>query len=672
MINGQDFRRSCINSNQANFEDARLLTLSDAEETFEKINLTKGGYELHGPVVANFVRDGERFALVGEPSQVLVIGGTGAGKTSCYFQTQLEAYARSKNKPSAFVMDVKGDMFREKCELLRECGYETYVLNFSRPFDSARYNPLSAVYKIYAEARKLERDISLADGTEREYNGVTYEDFDAWRGALEQDYFSKLDYCQNELINIAKIISPIESKKDPTWDMGSQNIIFSMLWGLLEDSDNELFEMTEEKYTLNNLINTAYATDSDCDHLNAWARMHDVESPARNLVAYYDLHAKATRDSYINNTNNKLNKFANIPMKALTAASDVDVEAMARTIAERPVAIFCITDESRSVTYDLCLMFINHLLTTLQRYADSIGGSLKTDFHFLLDEFANMPTLPNAQKWISTLRSRRVWMHLGIQSFDQLDELYGEHGRGIIVDNCNTQIYFGCNNVATTKDYAESLGLHCVTNTSLSFSPTGEISTSFSPATALLVRQSDLTSLKLGEAYVRCFRNNALKTYLEPNFRCEDFAHGNAVPAKVTKNLDFLEGAYYDIHETIKNDPDDDDDDGFMFDREKLEKTLKKKIDKLTEEEKELLKDLFSLTKKELAQNRLQSHADKIRPHARSLVEKGVLRVKKGRFFIALGQNSYDLLREYLFTGEFPKPKEDPGDSFRRRRSDFF
>ena len=656
MINGQDFRSNCINANQTNFEDARLLTVASTDPGYVEVD-PNGEYSVYGPVVANFQKDGARRFLIAEPSQVLVIGGTGAGKTSCYFQTQLEAYARSANKPSVFVMDVKGDMYREKSELLRKNGYEVFVLNFRQPFESARYNPLGSIFRVYREATAIERKLSCATGEEREYDGVTYATFEEWVGVCEQEYYKRMDYCQNELLNIAKIICPIESKKDPSWDMGSKNIIFGILWGLLEDSAIEGSDMTEQKYTLFNLVNTAYRTEGDCENIIRWARSHERTSPAYNLVSYYDLHAKQTRDSYINNTNNKLNKLANIPIRALTSASDVDVEGMARSVAERPVAIFCITDETRSVTYDLCLMFINHMLTALQGYADSIGGALKTDFHFLLDEFANMPTLPNAQKWISTLRSRRVWLHLGIQSFEQLDELYGEHGRGIIVDNCNTQIFFGCNNVKTTKEYAESLGQHCVTTTSISFSPTGEISTNFSPSVALLVRQSDLSTLCLGEAFVRCFRHPSLRTTLEPNFLCEDFAHGVATPVRVTKNLDFLEETYYDIKKTFER---RDDEDSFGF---SLNRHAKKFVEKLTDGEKELFKKIMETDDMDGAKAFLRDSAAEIRPYAKSLLEKGVLTAKMGKFSLPMNEEIYKRVRMLLLQGALP---EDPGP-FRRR-----
>lgn len=672
MINGNDFRQSCINSNRNNFEDAKLLTVADAKGEYEEIDLTKGDYEVFGPVVGNFRRENGRYALVAEPSQVLVIGGTGAGKTSCYYQTQLEVFARSNNKPSVFVMDVKGDLYREKSDLMRKNGYEVYVLNFRRPFESSRYNPLGSIYKVYAEATKVEKAISFATGNERVYDGVTYDSYEDWVIAAEQDYYGKMDYCQNELLNIAKIISPIQSTKDPSWDMGSQNIVFGILWGLLEDSVHEEYGMDESKYTLYNLFNTAYMTEDDCEPIIHWAEMHDKESPARNLVAYYDLRAKATRDSYVNNTNNKLNKFSNIPIKALTAKTDVDVEEMAKKVAEQPVAIFCITDETRSVTYDLCLMFINHLLTALQNYADSIGGALKSDFHFLLDEFANMPKLPNVQKWIATLRSRRVWMHLGIQSFEQLDELYGEHGREIIVDNCNVQVFFGCNNVKTTEHYAKSLGQHCVTATSLSFGNSGEISTSFSPSEGLLVRQSDLTALTLGEAYVRSFRHSPLKTVLEPNFLCEDFAHGNASTPCVTRNLEFLEEVFYDIRDTVRTNRDlaiDDDDDPSDY---AAVMNAKRIAEKLTDEEIAFLKGFFDEKDIKALNVAFRQRVEEIRPYGKALVEKRLLAVKLGRFSLGVHPSVYSNLRKFVLNGEKPWLDEGRDPHPFRRRPDFF
>lgn len=161
------------------------------------------------------------------------------------------------------------------------------------------------------------------------------------------------------------------------------------------------------------------------------------------------------------------------------------------------MAIFCITDETHPESYDICKAFIDHLISALKIRSDKIGP-LERDFHFLADEFANMPQLPNIINRITTLRSYKIRLHMGIQSFDQLDERYTEKVRNNIIDNCDCQVFFGTNNTKTVKEFATSLGEKTAPITSYGIGNDGKLSLSVSAANRPLVRNCDLASLKFG------------------------------------------------------------------------------------------------------------------------------------------------------------------------------
>ena len=552
MINGKIIEANCIKANKGQFENSFLLDYNNAGQHYRKIPFSAlPKTELLGNIVGNFLDEKKnRQLILSEQSHTLIVGGTGSGKTEGYFIPQVDLACRSKNAPSMFIMDVKGAIYRRTAKVLEENGYQVFVLNFKEPFSSARFNPLSTIFNAYRKAKNLQKNIDENKlGTK--YGGKTFESVEACTAYVKREVLLLLDKCQTELKNIATIMCPIESTKDPSWDYGSRDAIFYILWGMLEDSDYPDRGMTKEKYTIYNLSNIAYTVDDDCDFINSWTEARDKTSDTRKLGAYYNLRAKQTRDSYVSCINNKLNRYVNLPVQVITAASDLDIDEIVKTAEKKKVAIFCMTDESRAITYDLCMLFITQLLSALQRNAD-LNGEAKNDFHFYLDEFANMPSLPNIEKWISTLRSRRVWLHMGIQSYEQLAKCYDAQVREIIMDNCDTQIFFGCNNKQTVDNFSQALGQRCGAITGFGLNNNGDMSVNISPTNVPLVPKSELALLPAGRAYVKCFRKPPLYTALDFHFSYSDLIHANCIPPVITQNLTNIQSNFYDIKAIVR------------------------------------------------------------------------------------------------------------------------
>lgn len=552
MINGKIIEANCIKANKGHFENSILLRYDKAEPHYRKVPFSAlSKTELSGNIVGNFLDEKKnRQLLLGDKSHTLVVGGTGSGKTEGYFIPQIDLVSRSKNAPSMFIMDVKGTIYRRTAKVLEENGYKVFVLNFKEPFSSARFNPLSSIYNAYRKAKRLEKRLEK-DGVGKTFEGKAFKTHEECVAYVKREILLLLDKCQTELKNVATIMCPIESTKDPSWDYGSRDAIFYILWGMLEDSDYPDRGMTIDKYTIYNLSNIAYTVENDCEYINAWTGARDATSDTRKLGAYYNLRAKQTRDSYVSCINNKLNRYVNLPVQVITAASDLDIDEIVMATEKEKVAIFCMTDESRTITYDLCMLFISQLLGALQRHAD-LNGEAKNDFNFYLDEFANMPCLPNMEKWISTLRSRRVWLHMGIQSYEQLAKNYDNQVREIIMDNCDTQIFFGCNNKQTVEVFSQSLGQKCGAVTGFGLNNNGDMSVNISPTNLPLVTKSDLSMLEAGKAYVKCFRKPPLYTALDYHFSYSDLVKANCVPPVVTQNLTDIQSNFYDIKAIVK------------------------------------------------------------------------------------------------------------------------
>ena len=357
-------KESCLTANRTVLEDTGLLTPDNADTSYKIYDYDSLKESNFADVlVGNYIdRYGSRKIVGNTLSHAMIIGGTGSGKTEGYFLPAIEVYAKSKTKVSMFITDIKGSTYAKTRQLLLDNGYNIYVLDFKEPFSSMRYNPLSNIFDLYAKSAELKsqlrcRDTNIKSG-EYAFNDKTYSDADRYYADIDKYSRMLLARCQTELDYISKILVPIEYHKDMCWDYGSRDIVFSTLWGMLEDSEYPERKMTRDRFTIANLINITQNTRNECMRLIEWIIARPKPSYTYRLLSYYGISAKVTRDSYINNTANKLNRFANIPIETITAASDLDIKKIVDSLDSKKTAIYCLTDENMSISHSICSIFI--------------------------------------------------------------------------------------------------------------------------------------------------------------------------------------------------------------------------------------------------------------------------------------------------------------------------
>jgi type IV secretion system protein VirD4 len=85
------------------------------------------------------------------------------------------------------------------------------------------------------------------------------------------------------------------------------------------------------------------------------------------------------------------------------------------------------------------------------------GGRLPVHVRFLLDEFANIGTIPSFDKLIATIRSREISACVILQTQSQLKNMYKDNAETII-GNMDSRVFLGGSEKTTLKDLSESLG----------------------------------------------------------------------------------------------------------------------------------------------------------------------------------------------------------------------
>lgn len=79
-------------------------------------------------------------------------------------------------------------------------------------------------------------------------------------------------------------------------------------------------------------------------------------------------------------------------------------------------------------------------------------------FYFMLDEFGNFPALRDFDTTISACAGRNIYFTLVIQSYAQLNNVYGKDVAEIILDNLNVKIFLGSNNYDTLQQFSRECG----------------------------------------------------------------------------------------------------------------------------------------------------------------------------------------------------------------------
>ncbi len=498
--------------------------------------------------------DGDNIMLL-PFSHTLVMGSTGTGKTEVFYKNQLKVFANMPEdiKPSLEITDVKGEICEWAVPYLEAHGYITKVFDMRNAYQTAQYNFLSQIYDEYTESEKIR--IALAENTiSATFCEKRYQSVEIARAVAESKMSRLLDNVERYITEVSYIIIPAQpNAKELTWTDGARTMFKAILWTMLRRSADSKHKMTRKMFNISNVCRIAFSTGDDCEEIISWLeKAEDILCVKSAITSNYKLRAKATRDGYISTLNTSLGEYSARAIAAMTATSD-DIDIRAIASGEKPYAIFIITDDRQKTTNNICMLFINNLINELISTADnSPTHSLSRNFVILADEFANMPPLPNITNKITTLRSRKIWMVMAIQSLQQLEMVYGQESSAIIQDNCDIQMFLGCNNDETKETFARSMGKKIGVKTSFNIANDGNISISKGTEDVPVVRKSDLDALELGEFYVRSRISQNFKTHMLPHFMQKDATSGAQYKAQEFRRFD-PNANVYDIFKVVKD-----------------------------------------------------------------------------------------------------------------------
>lgn len=415
----------------------------------------------------------------------LYIGTTGSGKTTGCVEPQLRAVASQKNKPNLFVTDPKGELYNHNALFLEKNGYKTFILNFKNLNKTDRWNPLIEIYESYMRLRDINApgelkpgkpgkgvDLRYYAGTHSTYylqNNIAFDTIEEFENYQIQQTDLISSETDSLIRQLSTTICPVKSTKDPTWEQGAQQAIEGVILAMLEDA---LYEeetgFTKNMFTLKTLLDYMNALRvlilNNGERLTNVSFLKNKKKAIEKLGTAYS-NAGNTMKSYVGVLDSCVTAWRQGHILSLTTGNTIDIDNL-----DQPFAIFVITRDYEKSDFQIAGLFIDFIYRKLIKKAESninFGNKETRATHFLLDEFGNIPRIENFDNKIATSRSRNIWMHLFLQSYEQLDNVYMADANNfnqapIIISNCNSQIFLGSQSFPSIQRFSNECGKRSV------------------------------------------------------------------------------------------------------------------------------------------------------------------------------------------------------------------
>ena len=460
----------------------------------------------------------ERLMMSSRPSHpkyarnknVLVVGGSGSGKTRFYVKPNL-----MQMHSSYVVTDPKGTVLIECGKMLQRAGYKIKVLNTINFKKSMHYNPFAYIHN---ETDILKLVNTLIENTKGDGEKIG-EDF--WVKAEKLYYCALIGYIHYEAPesekNISTLLDMINASEAREDDEEFQNPV-DLMFERLEEKDPEHFAVKQYKK--------------------------------------YKLAAGKTAKSILISCGARLAPFDIKELRELMETDEMELD----TLGDRKTALFIISSDTNSTFDFVNALICSQLFNVLCTKADDVyGGRLPVHVRCLLDEFANIK-IPDMQRLIAVLRSREISCSLVVQSQSQLKAIYKDHA-DTIVGNCDTMLFLGGKEKTTLKEISEILGKETIDSFNKSENRGREVShgLNFQKLGKELMTQDEIATMDGSKCIlqvrgVRPFLSDKFDITAHPNYKyLSDFDKKNAFdPEKELRRRPAIVGQnevfdYYEI-----------------------------------------------------------------------------------------------------------------------------
>lgn len=341
-------------------------------------------------------------------NNVVIIGGSGSGKTRFYVKPNL-----MQLHTSFVVTDPKGSLLLETGKMLASAGYKIKVLDLINMEKSDRYN--------FFEYLKDEKDIlKLVTNLITNTNPK-----DSKNGG---DFWEKAETALLQALIAYVFFEALPEEKN----IGT---IMELL---------RLAEVKEDDEDFDSPLDILFQDLKDVDPNHFACKQYDL----------YKLAAGKTAKSILVSVGVRLSPFNITVVADLLSEDSIGIDSL----GDEKTALFVIIPDTDKTFNFIAAMMYQQLFDILFYKADNLyGGRLPYHVRFMLDEFANIGQIPNFETYIATMRSREVSVNVVLQNVAQLKSLYKDTWE-TITGNCDTLVFLGGKEQSTLEYMSKMIG----------------------------------------------------------------------------------------------------------------------------------------------------------------------------------------------------------------------
>lgn len=612
--------KKLVNKNEhgsSKFADMKEIQKTFSKESLNKINVPGFPiwYEKKNGKFENVFFDTKS-------PHYLLIGSTGSGKSVTVVIPECFMFATAKEKHSVVVTDPKGEIFRATSKVFASNGYDVVTIDFRNPTKSMRINimqPIIDEWKEYCKYNKkmlllfahfikinkikLDKieDKSYVKKIKLKYNFEEYlldiivnnqkeikklindkkmyesELFDCDvlktflnnRSNIEllesikdnQNISSKYQAETNRLvISLADLIFVEKETTDRFWINSAKQLFIGIVGIFLEDyqlgiiDENKINIASVKKFQNSSLIK------DNQNYLQKNINSRKYGCLSKDYLTSILSAAENTYKSVTAVFGEKMAIFDDLNVENITSSNEFNFTSL----GQKPTALFIIVPDEDKAYFQLVTIIIGMLTKDLTKFANipENKGVLPVKVEWILDEFANCPPLSSIETLVSVARSRGMRFQFFIQSFAQLEAVYGKEIASIIIDN-SALCYLKTNSVECAEKIAQKLGKTTIETNSISKS-TDPMKIGGNQTTSLMGKElltvTEIIALKYKTIIFPTvsnpiFRDTYLFSDVFPKFKnCEELERETKVLKRMTSSyytVELLRNGYNEINDDL-------------------------------------------------------------------------------------------------------------------------
>ena len=348
--------------------------------------------------------------LIGN-NNTLIVGGAGTGKSRFMIKPNT-----LQMNASYVITDPSGEIIKSVGKVLSDNGYKIKIFNIEDMSHSNCYNPLDYI-RDEAGVNMLIQ--CLIDNTTKGEGGAGDNQFfvDAEKLLYSACIFYLKDFCSDDSVkNFAGVM---------------------------------------------NLINSSQVDENNANAKSPLDKLFD-KLPQNSLAwKYYKAFKQAagkTLKSIIISCVTRLQPFMTPQVVNLTRVDELHLDR----IGDEKTALFIITNQADQTYSFLGSILYSQLFETLyhkgnDQLAKTGSEQLKVPVRCLMDEFANIGTVPQFPSRLSTMRKYNISATIVLQDMAQIESMYKDDWK-TLVGNCSSIVFLGSQEPNTLEYFSKMLG----------------------------------------------------------------------------------------------------------------------------------------------------------------------------------------------------------------------